>query len=119
MFGLYASTSESEGEDERFNEEFLIQGAKIMAESCTAVSHRVQRGLLYPVGPPSAISSELIPNSYCVYSQVQNETQSGLKPLQMFIFLQLCKHFAMGPKAYHSQPRSRELAIWKYSILLD
>lgn len=63
MFGLCASTSESEGEDEGFNEDFLIQGAKIMAESCTAVSHRVQRGLLNSVGLPSAIRLELIPKS--------------------------------------------------------
>lgn len=66
MFDLYASTSESEGEDGGFNEDFLIQGTRIlMAESCTAASHRIQRGL-HSVGLPSAISLELIPKSYCV-----------------------------------------------------
>lgn len=64
MFGLYAT--ESEGEDEGFNEGFLIKGARIMAESCTAVSQKVQRGFLCPVGLLSAVSSEQIPNSYCV-----------------------------------------------------
>lgn len=65
VFGLYAGTSESEGEDEGFIEDFLIQ-ARIVAESCTPVPHRVERGFLYPVGLHSAVSSELIPNSYCV-----------------------------------------------------
>lgn len=47
-------------------EDFLIKGARFVFQSCTAASQRIQRPFLCPLGFPPAVSSDLLPNSYCV-----------------------------------------------------